>query len=339
MPPLFPDHPLTITALYLIGLYHKKDSLNEEGKILRAKDLTAACEAFELAGNSYDRLMKNRRISSVEEPYFFLAKCHAGLERAKVHFSIAQLSKGGKKQIYTKYAEKIFIHLIEDLEQRESIEQLTSNYSQKLLKIWAEAEFGLFQVFEEEGKVDEREAILDKMAARFEKLDLKKGYWPAKVFSEKGKLARQSNKQAEALLHYIDAKKASDEKGILSPDERLELSIQQSLCCKELGKLDEAMRLLSQVINEDEISSLRIKAMLLRAEIYELQGRPELALKQLEAASFKGGEWAQQAKMKLQQFPLKKICEPRNGVKEGSPGEGSPERATHLKLGGNYGYE
>jgi hypothetical protein len=60
------------------------------------------------------------------------------------------------------------------------------------------------------------------------------------------------------------------------------------------------MLILSNVINEDAISSQRLRAMLLRAEIYELQGRYELARKQLEATSKKGGPWAQQAKEKLE---------------------------------------
>ena len=66
-----------------------------------------------------------------------------------------------------------------------------------------------------------------------------------------------------------------------------------------VGELDEAMILLSKVINDDTISSLRLKAMFIRAEIYEQQGRQELAIKQLEATSKKGGEWALKAKEKL----------------------------------------
>ena len=42
--------------------------------------------------------------------------------------------------------------------------------------------------------------------------------------------------------------------------------------------------------------------MYLRAEIYELQNRPELALKQLEATASKGGEWSQKAKEKLEKY-------------------------------------
>jgi hypothetical protein len=60
------------------------------------------------------------------------------------------------------------------------------------------------------------------------------------------------------------------------------------------------MCILSKVINDETISGLRLKAMFLRAELYELQKRPELALKQLEATSKKGGEWGKKAKEKLE---------------------------------------
>jgi hypothetical protein len=40
--------------------------------------------------------------------------------------------------------------------------------------------------------------------------------------------------------------------------------------------------------------------MYLRSEVYELQGRHELAVKQLEATARKGGAWAQKAQEKLE---------------------------------------
>lgn len=85
----------------------------------------------------------------------------------------------------------------------------------------------------------------------------------------------------------------------LNPDEKLDLWIQQSQCHKEMKQLETAMLILSQVVNDETISAQRVKAMYLRAEIYELQGKPELAIKQLEATSTKGGEWALKAKQKL----------------------------------------
>ena len=54
------------------------------------------------------------------------------------------------------------------------------------------------------------------------------------------------------------------------------------------------------MINEDVASGLRLKAMLLRAEIYQQQGRRDLARKQLEAIAKKGGEWAIKAQEKLE---------------------------------------
>ena len=61
------------------------------------------------------------------------------------------------------------------------------------------------------------------------------------------------------------------------------------------------MLILSKAINEDAVSGLRVKAMLLRAEIYQLQGRHELAQNQLEATAKKGGKWGFKAKEKLEQ--------------------------------------
>jgi hypothetical protein len=60
------------------------------------------------------------------------------------------------------------------------------------------------------------------------------------------------------------------------------------------------MLLLSHVINYDAVSTLRLKAMLLRARIYEMQGRKELAVRQLEALIPKGGEWAEEAQKTLE---------------------------------------
>ncbi len=97
-------------------------------------------------------------------------------------------------------------------------------------------------------------------------------------------------------LDYLKKADESAKGRILNTDQRLSLWIQKSECYRQLRDYDQAMRLLSQVVNEDAVSGLRVKAMLLRAEIYALQGRHELARKQLEATSSKGGEWGKTAK-------------------------------------------
>ncbi len=70
---------------------------------------------------------------------------------------------------------------------------------------------------------------------------------------------------------------------------------------RQMGELDKAMMLLSQVINEQSASSLRIQAMFLRAELYELKGRRDLAFRQLQATAKKGGEWGMRAAKKLEE--------------------------------------
>ena len=66
--------------------------------------------------------------------------------------------------------------------------------------------------------------------------------------------------------------------------------------------MDEAMLVLSKVINYDAVSSERLRAMFLRAEIYESQGRTDLARRQLQATASKGGPWSLKAKEKLDKY-------------------------------------
>ena len=115
-------------------------------------------------------------------------------------------------------------------------------------------------------------------------------------------MALNRHEHQTALECFVAAEKAIDNPQKLNPCEKFELWIHQSTCCSLLHQSDEAMRLLSRVINDEAASPLRIQAMVLRAEIYESQGRPELALKQLEAAATKGGEWGRKAQEKLEKI-------------------------------------
>lgn len=115
-----------------------------------------------------------------------------------------------------------------------------------------------------------------------------------KTYLELAQMERKGAKFPEALSFLEVAEKWS------TKEQLLEIWIAKSECYRSIGKLDLAMQLLSKVINNDLASQLRIKAMLLRANIYELQRRHDLAVKQLEAAANKGGEWGNKAKQKLE---------------------------------------
>ncbi len=107
--------------------------------------------------------------------------------------------------------------------------------------------------------------------------------------------AREHFTEALLLLAKAEAVRGSDQELLL------QIWIATASCYKKMGQLDKAMTMLSRVINENIASSLRIQAMLHRAEIYELHGRRDLAIKQLEAAARKGGEWSVEAQKKLAQ--------------------------------------
>lgn len=288
MPTLFPNHPLLIQIHYLIGLYHKKDHISDEGQLIRRKDLTMAIDAFQLSESTFDSLVKQQTLSPSDTEYYARVRAQSQLERAKANLAIAKQSTGGKKQIYLEYAEKVFQQLIND-------QSNTAPYS----KIWAEAELELAKVYGEKNDEQREEQMLDQSLKHYQQANMTTGSGVTRLWMMKGRLYEKKKDYQSALNSFIEAEKGSQGHISITPNEKLDIWIQQSHCYKELDKLDQSMKILSQVINEDVISPLRIKAMFLRAEIYELQGRSELAIKQLEATALKGGEWSLKAKEKL----------------------------------------
>ncbi|MFI0434461.1 MAG: tetratricopeptide repeat protein [Parachlamydiaceae bacterium] len=303
MPQLFPNHQLSISAFYLIGLYQKKDFFSEEGEIIKRKDLTAAIDAFQAAESIFERLFEQKHFSPVDLKYFVKVRYQCQLERAQLNLAIAKQSKGGKKKIYLEYGEEVFKQLIQDFTTPNVLaKDLMICCNSPYPKMWADAELGLASLYEEKNDWKEAEITLNHSLEHYHQAQIFRGYGVMRAWYAKGKLAQHQKEFKEALHHFLEGEKAAEGAISLSPSEKLDLWIQQSICYKELNQLDQAMTILSKVINQDVISPLRIKAMFLRAEIYQLQGRPELAIKQLEAVAQKGGEWAQYAIEKLEKI-------------------------------------
>ena len=111
-------------------------------------------------------------------------------------------------------------------------------------------------------------------------------------------LTREKNSvQANALLEKAEAIAGCRQNKALM----LHVWYAKSLCARYNKNIDQSMRYLSMIINDDAVSSLRVQAMFLRSELYELKGRRDLALRQLEACAKKGGEWAERAKQKIEE--------------------------------------
>lgn len=289
----YPDTPFLIEASYLIGLDYKRDRKTAEGKWLRKKSWTDAIEAFHQAEAAFDDLQKKNLIPREKMGYYTAMKYRATLERAMANLAIADESQGAKRKIYLEYAEDVFKKLIAELD---NAPLLQGDVKQA---IYDEGSFGLAQTYIKGGTDDKADAILNEMLQQYQLANTARGYHLARTWDEKGRIAMRKKDYPKALEFFKCADEAAKGRS-LSTDQRLDLWIQQSFCLRELSQFDDAILVLSKVVNDDAISSLRLKAMYLRAETYELQGRLELARKQLESMVKKGGAWARKAQEKLE---------------------------------------
>lgn len=289
----FPDSPYVIPALYLIGLDKKQDRRTVDGKWINKRNITASIEAFQAAEDKFEELLKENKIPTDKLDYFQLVKTRSELEKALAHLAIAEESEGARRQVYLEYAEAALKNLYQQFQTHPMNEQK---------ELWARLEeeisYDYAQMLNKANKDSSADAILSQMLEKYRLGKITRGYLLALTWFEKALAAEKQKKYKEALQYLENAEEASKGK-ILTTDQRLNIAIHQSHCYRALEDWDHALLTLSKVVNDDGISSLRIKAMVLRAEIYELQGKRELARRQLDSASKKGGEWSQIAAKRL----------------------------------------
>lgn len=289
----FPDSPLTINAQHLLGLSLRR--LPSAGD--RRKSPTSrwhqAIEAFQEAEGVFDRLYTAGQIPNKDVPRFSTLRCRAKLERALANLAIASDAIGAKKRIYLGYTSDLFRELLTELNK-------AAWKNDALEPIREETAYGLSVAHLRNNDIEVASSLLDELIQQYQTDGVSRGYFFSRTLYQKGSLYLRKNQPEQALSLFQQAEEAA--KGnLLSPDEKLDLWLAQSRCLRELDRLDEAMLILSKAINEDAISGLRVKAMYLRAEVYQQQNRHELAQKQLEATARKGGEWAFKAKEKLEE--------------------------------------
>lgn len=282
----FQNSPLLLIALYLEALDFLRDRKSPEGKTLSRKNFTSAISAFHQVETAFDTLYEQGALFEHLSQWIFL-KYRAALERAKANYAIAIESRGAKRQIYLQYALEVLTALKRETSQAAchlSLEEEASYY------------LALTQIEQED--LHQANLTLHEMLRHYSSLDLHKGYYLVKTYYLLGQVALKEKKEREALFFYDQALSLADP-STLTTDEKLEILIEKGQAFQGLGNLDEAMKQLSEVVNYQAVSSLRLKAMYLRAEIYALQGRRMLARKQLLSLSLKAGEWAKKAKETL----------------------------------------
>lgn len=271
---LFPDSPLLLFVLYLEGLDYLHDRRSPEGKWLSRKNLIAAIDAFMEVEMQFNRLKLSDQKSRD-------LKNRATLERAKTNFLIANQAKGSKQLIYFDYAATVFQEIL----------------NEKFPYMEEEALYYTALILWHKGKPQEAK---EKFFELISKNNIG-SYYFSKSLYQLGMIEKELKNYPQAI-YFFDL--ALQNKDYLSIDEILDAMIEKSEAYRANGDLDSSMLQLSEVVDYQAVSSLRLKAMYFRAEIYRLQGRSSLARKQLESLSLIGGSkdpWALKAKDTLRQ--------------------------------------
>lgn len=279
LPSLYPDTLITLKALYLLGLDSTRDRRNPEGRSITRKNLTEAIDRFQELETRYQRLSSLDRIPGAQKEEWAALNERSMLMRAFLNFEIAQNAQGAKRSIYLEYSESIYHQLLQDLS--------------PLSPLRDEAQYGLAMTLKNLGRIPEAEAAFHAIIQR----SLSE-YHIAKAYQQRGHIARENKKPSEAVKAFSLALEKGEQS--LSIEEKLETMIEKSLALKEIGQEDLAMQQLSEVINYQAVSQLRLKAMYLRAQFYAEQSKPALAKRQLESLALKDGPWGQKAKEQLE---------------------------------------
>lgn len=283
----FPKSPLLLHAAYLEGLDSLRDRRSPEGKWLSRQNLTLAIDAFQRVESLFDELNITQNLSELIQ-----LRYQAILERAKTNLKIADHAKAAKKAVYLDYAEEEFKRLIADFD--DVNHPLTSKISPDSLHPIVEESL-YYLALTQVGTKEKALGTLRRLISFYEENGIDKGYYLASALYQKGILENNSD-----TLNLLNKALFAAAPSYFSIDEVLNVMIAKAEYERGNGNLDAAMLQLSEVVNSETASSLRLKAMFLRAEIYAEQGRIPLAQKQLESIALKGGDWALKAKEQLE---------------------------------------
>jgi len=269
----FPSSSLQIAANYLLSIHEK--------------DLQMAKTSLENALCYFTQLQNSNKILDTA---LIVLRYQVLLQLADVYFHF-----NTEKDLSE--CEQLLLALIGEFSQKEH--PLTSLLKQNCSypPLFEEGEFKLAQCYLKQGKNFLAQKIFSQMLTHYSTAGIQESPLLSLAWQEMGRLSLKCEDYETALNCFVLSQECGTR--FFSDEQKLTLWLLQSDAFRGKKEYDTAMRLLSRAINEETASPLRLKAMYLRAEIYELEGRPELAVRQLEATAKKGGEWAHKAQEKL----------------------------------------
>lgn len=279
MPKAYNHSPFGVLATFCVARFEREECPQSSLSTTQIKILTETTNALTEA------LEKGKTLQSSMPPkmrrLFTLHMLNAEYEKAECHFTLANFTdvrttcdslKQSISQLPVEERPHLLWHKGAFLKSRALL--LQGNESQAREELTNLLEYSANTGFEKSEPLVLALIELAEMRAREEDYDV------AFLMLNKALTLQTESTNEELLLQILVAK---------------------SQLHRKIGELDKAMMLLSSVINEESASSLRIQAMFLRSEIYELKGRRDLAFRQLQTTAKKGGEWGARAAKKLEE--------------------------------------
>jgi hypothetical protein len=267
-PKHFPDHPLQIYVYYYMGCNEMMQSSSDKNS---EKYLLNALKAFDNVEIAWIRLNSKNDIPMEHSQEYAEVKDAALIQSANIYLTLAKQSHGIKKDTLL-------------LKARSYLEKHQNK------NFFPKSQFIHVAILLEENKSNDALATLNLMEKELQ---------PSNHYLNKARLIAahhlSSLYQPQQALLFLNAIPENS----LSPTEALDLWILQSLCLRDQQNYHAAHLALSKAINSSVASSQRLRAMCLRAALYEIEGRDDLAIKQWDAVKNKSGKWGQLAKLKL----------------------------------------
>lgn len=273
-PKQFPDHPLQLYVYYYIGCDEIMQNASKKGS---EKYLLNALAAFDNVEKAWMRCTFEKTIPDTQAEEYAAVKDAALIQKAQIYILLAKQSQGIKRQTLLQEAKNSLNH----------------NQDKKL---FAKTQFLNLSVLLEEENMEEALHLLSLMEKEIPTSDHYLNC--AKLTFAHHLYCHNKIEEAYAILLQIH-------EDVLTSAEALDLWIQQSLCLRDMGNYHAAHLAISKAVNSSVASSQRIRAMCLRATLYEIEGRDDLAIKQWEAIKTKNGRWGHLAKLKLNPSSLK----------------------------------
>lgn len=298
---MFPSSPYIITSFYLLGLNEKKQHLLEASS--KKENLNKALGYFKSAQDSFQHFNEAHAIPAQHFLYLTSIRFQSELERAITFFLISEDESAPEKQKFeaSVQGQKVLKSIISEFSDHQNMVTQALLQEDAYPKSLEEAEYTLAQSYLKDGRMLEARKLLTQMLERYQTANQEEGYYLSRSLYELG-LLKIDQEKWEPALYYLNKSSEAASLGTLSEEQLLLTHIQKSTCLKELKDYTEAIKHLSSVINSDYPSDLRIQAMVIKAEILDLMGQREQAVRILKASANEKGEWSMRAKTKLKEY-------------------------------------